>query len=377
MARALAARGHEVDIYTTDYNGPQSRLDVPSNRLIHNDSVSIYYFHADTLRGWHSVSFSMMRALKNKLQRYDIVHNHSLYMFHDLIVGYYCRKYNIPYLIRTCGVLDPYIFKRHRWRKAVFERLFERRNLRHAAALHFTTEEEKYLAEQSLPFSGGIVVPLGIYIDDYTTLPSSGIFRKIYPKLEGKKVILFFSRINFKKGLDLLIPAFARVASERDDVHLVLSGPDNEGYGEKVRVWIHDWDLEQKVTFTGMLQGETKLAALQDADVFVLPSYSENFGIAVLEAMASCLPVVITNKVNIWREIVSADAGIVVDCDVPQLAAKLLELLKSPDRCAEMGRRGKELVTERYTWANVARMLEENYQYILTNKNQNVSYKVI
>jgi len=212
MGQALVARGHQVDIFTTDQDGPCDRMDVPKDRPVNAGGMNIHYFHAETLRGWPCVSSGLWRALRDKIPDYDIVHNHSLYLFHGFISGLYCRKYGIPYLIRPCGSLDPFIFRRHRYRKALLEFLFEHRNLRHAAAVHFTTEEEMHLAGQMISFSKGVVAPLGLHLNEYENLPEPGQFRRAFPEVGDKKIVLFLSRINFKKGLDLLIPAFAHVA---------------------------------------------------------------------------------------------------------------------------------------------------------------------
>ena len=178
-------------------------------------------------------------------------------------------------------------------------------------------------------------------------------------------MILFLGRINFKKGLDLLALAYGIVARQRDDVHLVLAGPDNEGYGRKVRKWLTEEGVLERVTFTGMILGKTKVAALRDADVFVLPSYTENFGVAVVEAMTCGLPVVISNKVNIWNEVTEAEAGVVVNCKPNELAEALLELLDDPEYRKSLGKNGKKLVSAKFTWDKVAERMIKVYENIL------------
>ncbi|MQY59458.1 MAG: glycosyltransferase, partial [Clostridia bacterium] len=187
----------------------------------------------------------------------------------------------------------------------------------------------------------------------------------------GKKIILFLSRINFKKGLDILARAFGEVARKRDDVYLVLAGPDNEGYGAKVRAWLQEEGALGRSIFTGMLLGEEKLAALRDSDIFVLPSYTENFGIAVVEAMACGLPVIISNKVNIWGEVSEVGAGIITDCDSHQVAETIARLLDDRNLREEMGERGKKLVEEKYTWPEVAKEMIEVYEQILDSHRAN------
>jgi len=149
-----------------------------------------------------------------------------------------------------------------------------------------------------------------------------------------------------------------------------LAGPDNEGYAAKVKAWLQEEETLGHSIFTGMLLGEDKLAILRDSDIFVLPSYTENFGIAVVEAMACGLPVIISNKVNIWRGVVEASAGIVTDCDSHQVAEAILKLLDNPQLAEDMGERGKKLVAANYTWPKVAEKLIRIYNDILSGIGQ-------
>ncbi len=366
MAQAMASLGHTVSIYTTNQDG-SSELDVPTYQPVFKDGVEIRYFPIQHPRFW-GFSLPLAQVLCKAIREYDIVHIHSLYLFHNMIAAHYCRKYNVPYLIRPHGTLDPYIYKRHRLRKSVMELLFEHKNIKNAAAIHFTTEEEKSLAKPYVFKTPGIVVPHGLDLSEYENLPEQGTFRFRYPETDGKKIVLFFGRLNFKKGLDILVQAFARVARERDDVHLVLAGPDNEGFGDKVRLWLNKEGVLDCATFTGMLLGEDKLAVLQDADMFVLPSYSENFGISVVEAMACGVPVVISDKVNIWREVAASGAGRVASCDADRFAKMILELLDNPEMARQMGGNGKALVKERFQWSNVALAMESAYRSIVSGK---------
>jgi glycosyltransferase involved in cell wall biosynthesis len=246
------------------------------------------------------------------------------------------------------------------------ELLFEHRNIKYAAAIHFTAEEEKRLAEPYIFKTPGFVVPIGLDLEEYKNLPEQGTFRSQYPEINDKKIILFFGRINFKKGLDILVSSFAHIVRAREDVHLVIAGPDDDGLGEKVRVWLRQKGIFNRATFTGMLEGKNKLAVLHDADIFVLPSYSENFGISVIEAMACGMPVVISDKVNIWREVEAGSAGKITSCDADRFAKIILNLLDSPELLKEMGRNGKVLVKERFQWSTVAHAMEEAYRLILS-----------
>jgi glycosyltransferase involved in cell wall biosynthesis len=363
MARAVAQLGHEVSIYTTNQDG-SGELAVPTDRPVWRDGVEVRYFPIQAPRFW-GTSLPLALALRRKIPACDLVHLHSLYLFHSLVAGHYCRRYAVPYVIRPQGTLDPFMYRRHRGRKRLMELLFEHRNIRGAAALHFTAAEEQELAAPYTFQTPGLVVPLGINFDEFAVLPEPGRFRDRHPEINDKPIILFFGRINFKKGLDLLAQAFGAVARRRQDVHLVIAGPDNEGWGERVRTWLGEEGVLGRTTFTGMLLGPEKLAVLRDADLFVLPSYSENFGLAVIEAMAAGLPVIISDKVNIWREVQAAEAGRVIPCSAGALADQILEVLTHHDAATQMGRQGRSLVMERFQWPRIGRSLAEAYARII------------
>jgi glycosyltransferase involved in cell wall biosynthesis len=202
-------------------------------------------------------------------------------------------------------------------------------------------------------------------LGEFASLPSPESFRHSYPDVKDRKLIVHLGRVNFKKGLDILVGAFAKVATQRDDVHLVIAGPDNEGYSSRVQNWLRRLNLRHRATFTGMLHGKDRLAALHAAAVFALPSYSENFGIAVVEAMACGCPVVVSNKVNIWREIEAAGAGLVVPCEVTACADALLRILDDAQVGQLMGRKGRALTEARYDWKAVGVELEMAYRDVL------------
>ncbi len=362
----MASVGHTVSIYTSNQSGP-SELNVPTDQPVFKDRVEIRYFPIQHPRFW-GFSIPLARALHKVISEVDIVHIHSLYLFHDIVASHYCRKYSVPYLIRPHGTLDPFLYRRHRLRKSIVELFFENRNIRKASAIHFTTEQEEKLAKQYTFETPGIVVPNGLYLEEYEKLPKVGSFRSQYPETIGKSIILFFGRLNFKKGLNILVQAFSQVAKKRDDVNLILAGPDNEGYGKKIRSWLRSERVLDRATFTGMLTGEDKLSVLHDADVFVLPSYTENFGISVVEAMACGLPVIISDKVNIWREVAESGAGKVAPCDPDRFAEIILDLLDNPEMAKQMGRKGKALVKKRFQWSKIALALEDAYRSIISGQ---------
>ncbi len=359
MARAVARRGHEVAIYATDFGQPP---DLPRERL--RDGVRIRLFPLQAPRIWLA-SWPMRRALAEDLPGYDVVHLHSLYLFHDWAVHQLARRHRKPYLLRPHGTLDPYIFKRRRLKKVLFDRWFQDRLLAEAAAIHYTAEEEMRLAAPYVHGAPGVVIPNGLDPAEYARLPARGSFRSRHPEIGSRRILLFLGRINFKKGLDILAGAVGRL--KRDDLHLVIAGPDG-GYLAETRGFVEAAGIAPRTSFVGMLQGEDKLAAFADATLFVLPSYSENFGIAVIEALACGVPVLISDRVNIWREVVTDGAGAAAPPDIEAFAERLGAMLDDPGNLVRMGQAGLAAVARRYDWANIAERLEAVYAGILAGK---------
>jgi len=366
MCREIARSGGEAEIYTTNLDG-RGVLDVPPGKPVAVGGVRVTYFPVD-LSNYFKISRPLAAALKVTIPHYDVVHIHSLYQFPSTVAAYYCRRYSVPYVIIPHGALDPFLFRRHRPRKWLYEVAFERRNLGQAAAVQFTSEEEKILAATHGLRLRSAVAPLGINLDDSPRSIARRALAERWPETTGKRVLLYLGRINFVKGLDLLAQAFGRIAGERPDVHLLIAGPDSDGYAAKVRLWLSEQGVLERTTFTGMVEGEAKEAALAESAMFVLPSYTESFGIAVVEAMAAGLPVVVSNRVNIWREIDAARAGLVVNTDAGEVADAIGALLASPELAAEMGRNGKDLARKQFSWESAGARLMELYADVISAK---------
>ncbi len=369
MSMALADRGHEVEIFTTNYDGFGGYVEPSVSPLTERRSdITVHTFPVDVPPDYFRISRPLARALNERLSAIDVLHVHSLYLFTTLASGFFAHRHKVPLILRPHGTLDPYIYPRHRWRKFVVEWLYQNRLFKRAAAVHYTTEEERTLAAPYTFSRPGFVAPLGLNIEDYRPLPPRGSFRTRYPETRDKAILLFLGRINFKKGLDVLAKAFGEVAKCRDDVHLVIAGPDNDGLKPKVEAWLKGEGVWEKTTFTGMLVGETKLAALRDADLFVLPSFSENFGIAVIEAMACGLPVLISDKVNIHREIDKAGAGFVEPVDPARFAERILAMLDDKARLRQQGERGIETVQALFNWPSIGERLERFYEAVVEGR---------
>jgi glycosyltransferase involved in cell wall biosynthesis len=270
------------------------------------------YYYAPQFAPW----------LAEHAKSYDAVIVHGIWQYHSLATWRALRRGGVPYFVFTHGMLDPW-FKRTYPLKHLKKWLYwpwaDYRVLRDARAVLFTCEEERLLARQSfwLYRCTEKVVGYGTTTVEGNAADQREVFLREFPALRNKRILLFLSRVHPKKGCDSLIAAFAEVAQRDPALQLVMAGPDQVGWRRELAAQAEALGIGERVTWTGMLSGETKWGAYRAAEVFVLPSHQENFGIVVAEALACGVPVLISDKVNIWREIQAADAGVVAADTLP------------------------------------------------------------
>jgi glycosyltransferase involved in cell wall biosynthesis len=270
--------------------------------------------------GWGVYGYTRLATpwFKANLSRYDIVFINCIWQYNAVAVYRALRRMEIPYAVFTHGMLDPYFKKRYplkHLKKSLYWNCILRRILCDAYAVVFTCEEEKVLARQS--FLGyqvrEMVAPYGTFGPNCDTAVASKEFLDQWPTLRGKRLAILLGRIHPKKGIDILIKAFADTLAKDPAWHLVIAGPDQIGLQKELEALAVSLGIAGRITWPGMLEGTIKWGALAASEVFVLPSHQENFGIVVAEALACGLPVIVSDKVNIWREIVSYWAGLVCD----------------------------------------------------------------
>lgn len=368
LSKKQAQLGLSVTICSTDRGNPvYKKIDGDLIRSMLDPAVNLHLFHTELPALLYSSA--MRKWLVDNKNKYDIVHVHGLYRFPPSFTAFLMKKCGKPYIIRPHGNLDPYLYKRSTTGSVLLKRIWESvidlPNLHGASAIHYTTEDELERASFLGLRAPSFVVPNGLDWSQYETLPKSGVFRAKV-QAEDRPLVLFLGRLHFKKGLDLLIPAFAHIRAQTPDTLLAIVGPDNDGYGAKVRTWVREHKLEDCVRFVEHLDGEAVREAYVDADVFVLPSYTENFGMTVAESLACGTPVVISDQVNIHQEVAAAGAGLVTRCDVAEIAEAVSALLKDPGRRQAMGDAGRALVQRKWTWDVVADQLTREYENILS-----------
>jgi len=359
LSEALVRLGAEVSIFAIDHGLGENLNSIPYCQR----GMSVRFFKREWPKSY-LYSPSLKKELERSIRAFDVVHIHGIWLYPTWIASRICRREKIPYIIRPCGMLDQYCLSHHPVRKGLYYLLIERKNIKQAHTIHFTTEEERNRSKGYGHRSKTVVIPLGFRVAEYLNLPPRGEFRKRYPHFIGKKIILYLGRISFKKGLDLLVRAVEEVVKQVKDVHWVIAGPDDEGYGKKLRGWIEEKGFENQVTFLGLVEGDDQLALLRDSDIFCLPSHQENFGMAVVEAMAAGLPVVVSDQVNLYQEISSARAGLVTRCEAEEVRKALCRLLQDEELRREMGENGRRLVQARYPWDQIAQEVMRLYESI-------------
>ncbi|MBY6243415.1 glycosyltransferase [Methylosinus sp. Sm6] len=304
--------------------------------------------------------------LKAHVHEYDAVIINGLWNYASLGGWRGLRGLDVPYFVFTHGALDPWFNHAYPMKtifKSIFWRLFEHRVLRDAAGVFFTSEEERLVSRTSFaPYRAKeIVVGYGSRDIVGDGDAQRAAFLERYPATKNRRLILFLSRIHKKKGVDLLLDAFAQIAADFPDFDLVIAGPDQVGLQASLEARADRLAIGDRVLWSGMLSGDLKWGAYRAADFFVLPSHQENFGIVVTDAMALCVPVLITNKVNIWREIEADGAGIVVDDEANSIAQGLRRLcaISAEDRAA-IGRKARASFLARFDLeANAIDLLEQ------------------
>ena len=312
---------------------------------------------------------ALSRALDEEARGYDVVHIHSLFLFPQYAAYRAARRSRVPYVVSPRGALDPYLRARSRPLKAINDALWQRAMLDGAAAMHVTSDDEARLLRDVAPAVPRAVVPNGIRCADFDDLPPAGEFRRRFLGGHDGPVVTYLGRISHKKGLDLLIRAFALAARDVPEARLAIVGPDDEGLTPALAAVAAREGIAASVTFTGMLRGRDKLAALAATDVWALSSHSENFGIAVAEALAAGRAVVVSPGVNIAPEIAAAGAGVVSELSAGAFGASIASLLRDDVARARFGRAGRAFA-RRYDWAAVAPRLAAMYADVAETRRQ-------
>jgi glycosyltransferase involved in cell wall biosynthesis len=315
---------------------------------------------------WAEFSPELYTWIKVHGNDYDIIHIHGVWHFAG--VAPYLAGIKTAKCITTHGLLDRWTIGKGYWKKYIFGLLFQKNILKNTELIQINNTDEQEDVKRFLGFEHPNVkiIPNGMNLKDFAVLPQKGNFRNQFQIPLDKQLILFMSRINLKKGLDLLLPAFKTVASQRNDCLLILAGPD-DGYLTETQDFIKQNTLEDKIKLVGMLTGEDKLAALSDANIFVLPSHSEGFSIATLEALISGVPSLLSDRVGFGEAIKETKAAHLIELNEKSIEDGLNKMLDDKNYCQILSKNGISLVKNRYDIELVAKQLFNEFEKIIKN----------
>jgi glycosyltransferase involved in cell wall biosynthesis len=326
MARSQAASGLDVHVATTDDDG-LGRLNKASGNSFIEDRVTYRIFRRQAR--FYTFSLPLTMWLSKHAGDYDVIHIHALFSYPSIAAAFFAKRAGVPYLVRPLGVFE---YVGNASSAAMAENAIVSTNRKPCS------EACRGCAVHQRAGKGGggsvgvkhtsLLIPNPVEVSADPVV--RGGFRNAFPALAGKTIVLFLSRVDAKKGLDILLPAFARLRSRHPEAVLVVAGGGDRLLLEALKSQANQLALGEGILWAGFLEGDMKRNALVDADVFVLPSYSENFGVAVVEAMGCGVPVVVSDQVGIHREIAEAEAGLVAGCSVLQLEHALTRAVRDP-----------------------------------------------
>lgn len=312
----------------------------------------------------------LVRGLAARASDLDVLHLLGLWVHPTMAASKFARKAGIPYVLQPVGALEPWRLRQKLLKKRLYLALVAKKMMEGSACLRASSPAEVESVRRT-DYKGPItIVPSGIDPAAFSNLPEPLEAEEHWPGLEGRRTVLFLSRLAPEKGLDQLIPAWAELtaADGYSDAVLVIAGPDNKGYGARVRADVERHGVSSKVLVVGMVRGRRKLALYRRADVFILPSHAENFGIVVPEALACGTPVIATTGTP-WKEVEDVGAGRWIEPEQGAIRQALRELLDmSEEDRRKMGQRGRRHVLANYTWETAARKLITVYDCILNGR---------
>ena len=308
-----------------------------------------------------------LKAVAELMEKADVVHLHTPWTLSNLQWAKIARKRGIPYVVTVHGMLDDWSMRQKNLKKRLALMLGVRGFLNRAARVHCTAEGEMQQARGW--FSGrGVSLPLIVDLNEFRVLPGEEPARAAYDALRtNEPKVLFLSRIHPKKGLKVLLRAAKRLQQDGVECRILIAGSGEAEYERILRLDVDATNLTEKVKFLGMVKGVEKLSLYEAADLFVLPTSQENFGLAIVEAMACGTPVMTTRGVDIWPEIERAGA-VIVEQSPERIAAELKELLSDRARLKAMGARQREFVFQWLDIDTVASQYEQMYREVMAER---------
>lgn len=346
MCKSQKDMGIDVEIATTHFHNEEPVL---------ISSLKINFF--PSYLGELKYSPELKKWLEKNIKKYDLVHIHTIFAYSTVIGTKLSRKYKIPHIIRTTGQLYEWCLNnKSKFRKKLWWHLFDKGSIKSADSIHYTTIEESRKIAYKIKPKSKYVLPIGLIKQKNKIVD--------IPLIKNKKYFIFLSRLNPIKGLDLLLPSIKEVLL-KNNYHLIIAGSGEEEYIQKLKKKISHLNLNNHVIFVGHVSGDTKYTLLKKARAFILPSHSENFGIAIIEAMAVGTPVLTSNKVGIYDDIINAKAGMVFSLKKDQIKFCCDKIINNDRFANSISENAKKLVEEKYNWSKITTKQIQIYQKII------------
>jgi len=360
LARGQQALGHRAEIWSCD-SATEARELEEENHLLPNTIRTFPIVGPQRL----AYSPAMERAIAQRADEFDVIHQHGIWTATSRVTNRWRAQTGKPTVIAPHGSLDAWALRRSIWKKRLALFLYERENLNKAVCLHALSVREAEGFRQFGLENPIAVIPNGISEDWLLSQGDGAAFRRRFGLPEDTRIILFLGRITPKKGLPMLLRAMFELSHRLDNWHLVIAGKDEFNHQKEIESLIKQLALQSRVKFVEPLFGQDKRDAFAAAELFVLPSHSEGAPVTILEALGAGVPV-LTTKASPWEELVTHRCGWWVEPTAPAIGDALLDAVThSPEELQVMGKRGKALVTEKYTWTRVAHQTIELYTWLL------------
>jgi glycosyltransferase involved in cell wall biosynthesis len=363
MVHALQVQGIDVEIATTNDDG-DDLLDVPLGECTLFDRIPTYFFprFSPSIPAVREFTFSgsFTTWLFQNIARYDAIHVHAIFSYTSTIAMFIARLRRVPYLITPHGLLCEWSLQQSTQKKQAYLKLIERSNLDCARSIHLTCQQEQDDVLALNFKSPTFVLPLALTEIPVQIPDAANLLRHSLNCPADEPIILFLSRLHYKKGLDYLIPALGKLRDRR--FTFVIAGNGTPAYEAEIQALLVTSGIEDRTQMVGFVEGEQKDLLIQGSDLFVLTSHSENFGIAVLEALVVGTPVLLTPGVGLATVVRDNDLGYMTDLDIDAITTALDRYLADPDRAKLMGEHARQFTLENYTWDKIATDLVQFYR---------------
>lgn len=366
LCEGLADLGCEVTVYTTNANGRGNfGKDVSGPQNV--DGINVHYFNRD-LQGNYFYSRGLAKACHETIECFEVVYIASNWGYPFLPASRASFRANIPYVISPRASFKEVTWRGKFIKKWTYHKLFERLWINRAQLIHYSTHLELNDSSWLNLLPAIAIIPNPLDLAEFDHLPPRGRMRLIHNIPDEAPVLIYLGRVEPAKGLELAVDALGHISAKYPQCVLVIAGPEEENHISFLRHRAYDLGIEARVVFTGLLNSMKRLEALVDSDVFIQPSYSENFGMAVLEAMACGLPVAISDQVGLADLVRQEEVGLVTSLDPDQISEAWITLLNDASLRHQMGSKAKQVVHQQFDPSKVASEMLEAFNGILAQR---------